>query len=343
MAEDEIHPTDQDLDRIIQGMIAELPKMRDHRAGYEQRLYECWGKALDLFEVTFIFGGEAAAEFNKQNRPYAAKQQDVVFDVLTRIHARACQTSSAIYSLLQSGHGDDALARARTLHELHVTAKFINGHENDLAERYRLYEVVESLKASKKYQKYCVQLGVKPLDPETIPRLEELLNQYRTKFGEAFARSVYNGFYGWASETLALGKKTPTFEDIEEAVDLSFMRPYYQIASYPVHANAKGLTVSVGNIGSSKLLVAGPSNAGLADPANMALSSFYECTAFVLRYATYVNEPALKDAVENAHFADKVLKRLVNETHNAFLECHHQLVEDELRIQAEEQMGKYEA
>jgi hypothetical protein len=108
------------------------------------------------------------------------------------------------------------------------------------------------------------------------------------------------------------------------------------MASYPVHANAKGLTVSVGHIGSSSLLVAGPSNAGLADPANMALSSFYECTAFVLRYAAYANEPELKDMVENAHFADKVLKRLVSETRHAFLECHHQLVEDELRIQAEE-------
>jgi hypothetical protein len=334
MAEEELQITSKDLLPIIQAMLAELPNARNYRVGYEQRLYERWKKALDLTEVTFTFGQEIAAKFNQQVRPYASKQQDVVFDVLTRLHARACQTSSAILSLLKSGHADDALARARTLHELHVTAKFINLHGRDLAVRYRMYEAVESLKAAKEYEQHCSTSDLEPLDPETIPELEKLVERYRARFGETFARAVTRGFYGWASESLE--KRSPTFEDIEAAADLAFMRPYYRMASYPIHANAKSLTVSLGKVGSRELLLAGASNAGLADAGSYALSSFYQCTALVLRYPAYSNEPDLKDLAEDVFLADKVLEELVSEARQAFLESHQQLVDDELRIQAEE-------
>ena len=171
---------------------------------------------------------------------------------------------------------------------------------------------------------------------EIIPELEQLVEQYRRNFGEAFARKVTRGFYGWAAESLCMSNGTPTFEDIEKAVDLAFMRPHYRMASYPIHANAKGLTFTLGKIGSSQLLPAGPSNAGLADPANQALSSFYQITSLLLRYPVYMNEADLKDLTGQVQFADEVLKELVNQARLAFLETHHQLVEDELLIQAEE-------
>jgi hypothetical protein len=333
--EKESRLTEQDITPILEALFTELSQHKDYQTGFEQRLYDRWKKPLDLFEITLVLGREVAARFNQFVRPYAARQEDTVFDVLARLHARSCQTGSAILSLLKSGHADDALARARTLHELHVTAKFINTNGNETAKRYRLYEVVESLKAAKEYEKHYSQLGLEPLDPDAIPKLEKLVEQYRTKFGEEFARKVTHGFYGWATENL--GKKVPTFEDIEEAVGLAFMRPYYRMSSYPTHANAKGLTFTLGKIGSLQFVSAGPSNAGLADPGSIALSSFYQCTALLLRYPVYANEAALKEVRKKSLFADKVLEALVNKAQQAFFETHHHLVEEELLIQAEEQ------
>lgn len=61
-----------------------------------------------------------------------------------------------------------------------------------------------------------------------------------------------SGFHksGSTSDLKLKGNKTPTFEDIEDAVGLAYMRPYYKMASYPVHASPKGLTFTVGKIGS---------------------------------------------------------------------------------------------
>src|SRR5258706_14886357 len=110
------------------------------------------------------------------------------------------------------------------------------------------------------------------------------------------------------------------------------MRPYYKMASYPVHASAKGLTFTLGKIGSYDLMPAGPSNAGLADPGSMAISSFYQCTTLLLCYSVYANETALKDLTKSTRLADKVLNKLVSKTQQAFLETNRQLVEDELLI-----------
>ena len=341
--EKEYQLTEEDLAPFLEGLLAALPQQQDYQKGFEQRLYERWKEPLDLFEITHGLGREITARFSQFVQPYATKQQDFVFDVLVRLHIRACQTGSAVLSLLKSGHADDALARARTLHELYATAKFINMHGNDTAKRYRLYEVVESLKAARDYEKHYSQLGLEPLDPDTSSKLEELVDQYRARFGQEFAKRITYGFYGWALEDLELkGKKPPTFEDIEDAVGLAYMRPYYKMASYPVHASAKGLTFTLGKIGSYDFMPAGPSNAGLADPGSLAISSFYQCTVLLLRYPVYANEPALKESHNNAWLDDKVLKALVVKTKQAFLEVHHQLVEDELLIQAEEEGDPYQ-
>jgi hypothetical protein len=262
----------RNLEQIRRDMLQDLAQERTKQIAFERRLFQRWKKALDLFETVLILGRQIGSEYNQQIRPFAAAKQDFTFDVLARNHARACQLTSAILALLKSGHAEDALARARTLHELHIIARFIFLHGNQVAEQYRLYSSVESLKAAKDYEKYQAQLGLKPLDPEAIPTLEKQVEQYRTKFGEEFGKVVHRGYSGWAAE--ALNKKHPTFEDLEAAVGFAFMRPYYQMASHPIHSNAQGLSFDLEGIGDRNVLPAGPSNAGLADPGSMALTSF---------------------------------------------------------------------
>ena len=325
----------ENLARIKREMVTSLAQTAKYRAEFEIRLYLRWQKALDLFETICLLGCDSGAKFNQQIRPYAAKQQDFVFEALTRIHARACQTMSAILSLLKSGHAMDALARARTVHELDVTAYFINTHENEIAEKYLLYQIVESLKAARDYEKHHKRLGLEPLDPETIPSLEREVEKYRSKFGEQFTKLLTKGLYGWAAE--AVGKRQPSFEDIEEAVDLSHLRPFYKMASYPTHASAKGLMFDVGDIGTQKVLLAGPSNAGLADAGTMALASFNRCTAHLLCYTHYSSEPALLKTYANSFVASQVINEFVEEANQAFLEANQQLIREELELRSIEE------
>jgi len=276
---------EKNLERLRQEMAEALAQERREQAGFEARLYLRWQRALDLFETILLLGVRSGGQFNQNLRPYAANQQDFVFEVLTRIHARSCQTMFAILSLLKGGHAMDALARARTVHELDVTAHFIATHGNELAEKYLLYQIVESLKAARDYEKHYKRLGLEPLSPETIPSLEREVEKYRSKFGEQYTKLLTKGLYGWAAE--AVRKRQPNFEDIEEAVDLSHLRPFYKMASYPTHASAKGLMFDIGGIATQKVLPAGPSNAGLADVGTMALASFNRCTTLLLCYTHY--------------------------------------------------------
>ncbi|MES0397959.1 MAG: DUF5677 domain-containing protein [Syntrophobacteria bacterium] len=88
---------------------------------------------------------------------------------------------------------------------------------------------------------------------------------------DRFGKSYKNN-YGWASSILQ--KDNPTFRDIEESVKLDYLRPFYKLASHNVHANPKGVYFKLGLYPNSQdILLAGPSNTGLADPAhNMAIS-----------------------------------------------------------------------
>jgi hypothetical protein len=165
---------DKNLVIIKQEMLKELAEERRERAEFEERLYLRWKEPLDLLETIMLLGRQSGSEFNQQVRPFAVKQQDFVFEVLTRIHARACSVMSAVLTLLKSGHAGDALARARTLHELDITIQFIlkQKDSNQLAEKYLLYQIVETLQAARQLEKHYARLGHQPNAPETIPNLE---------------------------------------------------------------------------------------------------------------------------------------------------------------------------
>src|SRR5260370_39422294 len=94
----------RNLTKVKQEMLEALAQERQEQAAFEARLYQRWKTALDLFETVLLLGQQSGTKFNQEVRPYAAKQQDFVFEVLTRLQARACQTMSAILSLLKSGH-----------------------------------------------------------------------------------------------------------------------------------------------------------------------------------------------------------------------------------------------
>src|SRR5260370_28437669 len=268
-------------DTLRQQIPEMLTQEQASQTGFERRLYDRWKKALDLYYATIILCRECGELFVKQHIAQSAKDKDHVFGVLMHIHPRACQTALGVGVLLKSGFARDALARQRTLHELAASASFIKKHGEETAERYWLHNTIESYKAALQYEQYCKRLGYKPYDPAELDLLQAQRDALIIRFGTVFSED-----YGWAAQ--ALGKTARlTFADIERDVHLDHLRPYYRIASHLVHANAKGLVFDIGNMyksipGYHRTLLAGASNAGLADPGQLALISFNQCTAVFL-------------------------------------------------------------
>src|SRR3712207_5473713 len=97
--------------------------LRWHRrqaAAFEKRLAARWRAGLDLYETILGLAYDAGARFNRRHRVHAAEANDLVFEVLTHLHARACRTASEVLALLKTGHATGAHARWRTLHEIAV-------------------------------------------------------------------------------------------------------------------------------------------------------------------------------------------------------------------------------
>ena len=127
-----------------------LAEKEAERLVFEYNMYRRWGKALDALEMLILLSFECGDAFNSFFREKAVSENDLVFEVLTRIHARACQVAYEIFTLLKAGYADGAHARWRCLHELTVIGVFIaeSGQETR-----RLRGQVS------KYQIMCESLG----------------------------------------------------------------------------------------------------------------------------------------------------------------------------------------
>jgi hypothetical protein len=87
--------------------------------------------------------------------------------------------------------------------------------------------------------------------------------------------------YGWAAE--ALHNPRPTFTQIEASLDMDHWRPWFRLASQSVHAGSQGLQFALGIPHDPPgMLLAGASDAGLADPGHqMAISLTMVTVAFL--------------------------------------------------------------
>ena len=298
------------LVRIKKDAASGLKRHRRDRKGFEKRLNERWKCPLDLLDLVIALTVEAGTEFNRKFRNEAVGSGDAVFEALTRLHARACQVSGEVLALLHAGFADGAHARWRSLHEMAVVASLIQDNGQELAERYLFHEKVQQYKLACEYEESWGRLNVEPLSKETLDSLKVQRDELIARFGEAF-----KGDYGWASS--AIGSNHPTMSDIERHVQLGHMRPYYRMASDNVHPNSHGAYFRLGLHSSQQgeVLLAGPSNVGLANPGHSTAISLLQITTNLL---------ATK-SVFDCVVTMKILEELTNEVGEAFLKVHQEL------------------
>lgn len=245
------------------------------KKSFNQNLHNVWGKPLDLLEMLYYIALETGDIFNSHFRQSITIQNNYLFDVLIRLHARSCQITFEIILLLRNGLADGAHARWRTLHEIAIVSYFIEKHGNDLAERYYYHSSVETYKAALQFQEHCDALGHDKIPVAEFNIIKTKRDEVVNKFGTSYKES-----YGWASTVL--GNQNPKFSDIEKNVGLEYMRPYYKMASHNVHANPKGIFFKLGLTDSDEFLLAGSSNLGLSDPGCNTAISLLQITSNML-------------------------------------------------------------
>jgi hypothetical protein len=264
------------LDQVRREARQTIKENQKIRKRFEARLRKRWKKPIDLLELFVALALEAGTEFNQEYRDVAAEEKDLVFDVLTRLHARACQIAAEVLTLIKAGFADGAHSRWRTLHELAVVAIFIDKHGPAVAERYLDHEIVEAQKAAVQYERHREAMGHEAYPPNELATIEAAYEDVLSRYGQDFRHP-----YGWAST--AVHKASPTFSDLEEDVELEKWRPYYKMASYNVHAGAKGITFRLGLVrGEQTILLAGSTNTGFTDPAQGTAISLLQISVTLL-------------------------------------------------------------
>ncbi len=289
-----------------------LENHRKDRQKFEERLMEVWRQPIELLELFVSLATEAGTDFNFEFRNEAVSSDDAVFEALTRLHGRACQVSNEILVLLRSGYADGAHARWRTLHEIAVIGFCISKpetdeHRQELAEKYLRHETVQRYKMACQYKKHSERLYLEPISEEEFNDLKSKRDRLVSKFGEPFGKD-----YGWA--TSITHPNPPNMTTIEECVDLEHWRPYYRMASDNVHPNSHGAYYRLGLTShQNNLILAGPSNAGLADPGHSTAISLHQITTSLLRTRSSIDCIVVMI----------ILQKLVDEIGEAFLEAHN--------------------
>ena len=270
-------------------------------AGFLKSLRRSWGAGFSLLEMLITIATEAGSNWK------GAPQFPALTDAHRRLHTRACQISNEVVTLLKYGYADGAMARWRTLHEIAIVMSFIDTHGNNVAERYIDHEIVESRRATREYQLHCEALNEEAFSPEEVARTEMSYQECIAHYGKDFGTQ-----YGWAAAFLE--RPNPSFSDIAKSVGLEHFRPYYRMASHGVHANPKGVFNQIGML-NDEVLLAGPSNVGMADPGHASAISLYQATVFLLTHS-----PTIESLVTL-----KVMERLIDEIGEALIEAHASL------------------
>ncbi|MCP5214333.1 MAG: hypothetical protein H6995_04930 [Pseudomonadales bacterium] len=305
LSEKELYPLVSDVIRdtvpeIADGIVDSLQENaqetlklnRDDADGFVDRNIERWKKGFDAIEILISVCLEAGSEFNNTNRELAVKEQNIQFDLVVRLHARACHISSEILWLLKGGFADAAHARWRALHEVVVTALFLIDHGNELAIRYFEHEVIESYKAMVQYNKYEPRLNVERFSEVELRECKLARDEALNKYGKDFKES-----YGWAAE--ALNNKRPNFSCLEEAVELDHLRPYYKWPSQNVHANVHGIKNKLGLVeAEEEVLLVGPSNSGMTDPADLTALSLTQISIGLLEIYPNIDSLVMQHIIQ---------------------------------------------
>jgi len=286
-----------------------LEQVRVIQTQFVEKNREKWKYAFDHIETLIEICSEAGSNVNRRSRPSAAVSQDLLFDTLTKLHAKSCLLAREIYCLLVNGFPDGAHARWRALHELVATSIFLKRSDSKTVEKFRHHKVVDAYKGARQHSSLKGRLQATPPSEHQISMLQEEYEELIRRYGKNFKNP-----YGWAEEFLNITNRRATFADIEKAVGLDHWRPYYKLASQNIHATAQTISFSLAVVPSNEdILLTGSSDSGLIDPAHSMSISLTQVTANLLSYSPNLDDAVYLKVIESlCEDIGEVLKEYLN-------------------------------
>lgn len=262
-------------DRLKEALLRDAPRMlaehRWMRRGFRRRLLRVWGPALDRCEVVTVTIRELPELDGSRLRTGSRA------GALNLIQGRAIGVMEEVMDLARAGHPAGAHARARTLHELAVTAILLGEGDDALAERWFDHAVVQRAADATEYQRLVAKARYPPLDPSIVEGLKTRKAALRVKYGDSFLKEN-----GWAAELVAayVAALPPEDQDrdvrphwrrLGEIARRDHLRSYYRLACHHVHGGSHGTALNVYERAGSLTSLTGGTNAGLAEPVSEAL------------------------------------------------------------------------
>jgi len=252
-----------------------LDYQRKCQKRFEDRLYKKWEEPLDLLECSIKISLESGEEHQKKLSKTTDNTNNFKREALIKLHARALQISNEILILLKSGYADGANARWRSLHELAVISFFLLDNNNDVSKRYLEHVIVKNFKEAEDYRKYYKKLGYLPIERKEFNKIKKEKEKICRKYSDRFQDN-----YGWIPNSILSNRN---FRALEGHVKLDKLHPLYNFSCDSVHGGAKGFyRLGLMDDYQDKILLAGASNYGLADPLQNTVISLLHITICLL-------------------------------------------------------------
>jgi len=153
------------------------------RRGFERRLADLWGPALEALNAMIIAAQEAGSEVAVTEGRMGKREHryDPRLAAIIRLHARACLVGTEVLTLLRAGLASGAHARWRTLHEIAVICQFLRQNDDDTAERYLAHGEVMKAGNLEAYQAHAKRLGYRPYSKAVADRTRAAETWRRTQ------------------------------------------------------------------------------------------------------------------------------------------------------------------
>ncbi|QDG36553.1 hypothetical protein FJN13_17780 [Alteromonas mediterranea] len=197
--------------------------------------------------------------------------------VLRRGHARSCLIAKEMLLLLKNGYPDAAMSRWRAMYEVSTTMAFVIKHGEDCASRYIEHFEIDKLKAMEARNDCAEKLGYEPIQQKTIDEQTKICEKLKDKYGKEFKKD-----YGWARGFM---KEHPSFKNIADDVGFGHWFIHYKTSSQAVHSSYMSLlSPNATDSMDERLLLAGQSQRGLFNPAQLLAITFTQLTCRVLKY-----------------------------------------------------------
>ncbi len=256
-----------------------FPKVSD---GFWNRFRQRWEEPLQTLEEIYSLCESFGAIGSAQRFLMADDTYDETYwAALRSLHSRTCLHARAVLALISNGLIDPAWAQWRICHETSTIANFI-ANRPEMARRYVNYSYVN---------KYHLAKYLRDTDhPETAGKsafaeLEEIAEAVLGELQGAYCRKFKpRENYAWSG----LGNFRQIEDAVFEGTDWS-PRGEYIMASERIHsAPNAGEPMDVDD--SHQVFLVGPTNKGLAGPADLASLSVLEATTALLLNASLTAE-----------------------------------------------------